>query len=100
MAIDTRFSLPSLLARRRQSLSDWLKEQKITSYKALCDKLDSLGGQPLDRKVYNEACKVKKTVEQVVTPEPLVAKEPAQKTAKKTRKRKFSYSPSKDNEPK
>lgn len=53
MAIDTRYSLLSFLARKRQALSSWLEEHNIKSYQMLCEKLDKMGALPISRETYN-----------------------------------------------
>ena len=55
MAIDTRFSLLSLLARRRENFADWLARSSVASYEELCKKTDAMGAGPVTRAEYDTA---------------------------------------------
>lgn len=58
MALDPRFDFMSFLARRRETLSEWLVRTHITSYQELCEQLVTLGAKPVEQSVYDASAPV------------------------------------------
>lgn len=61
MTIDRRIDFPSFLARRRETLSDWLTRTRVSSYEQFVVQLEKMDARPVARDVYEAAAAPKLT---------------------------------------